>query len=269
MTEPNRATLRLVGVPEHFNLPFRLAIEDNAFAGEDFALTWTDVPGGTGAMCSAIEEGQADAGLLLTEGAVARIANNGTLRLAGTWVQTPLIWGVHTASSTSFAGAESLRGRRFGISRFGSGSHLMAWVFARERGWEPRADISFVVVNNLEGARAAFAANEIDAFLWERFTTKPLVDAGHWRHICNFSAPWAAFVLAVHNDADDVVVERCHRMLEVVQPYCKRIVSQQSWSIPLLARRYGQREEDIALWLSGTRWSARARRCAYRHAHRR
>lgn len=257
MDTPRDGALRIVGVPEHFNLPFRLAIEDDAFTELASEVQWADVPGGTGAMCRAIESGEADAGLLLTEGAVARIANERTLRLAGTWVDTPLIWGVHCAAAAAFSGPDSLRGKRFGVSRFGSGSHLMAWVFARERGWDPRTDVDFVVVNNLDGARAAFEEDWIDAFLWERFTTKPLVDAGEWKHICNFSAPWAAFVMAVHDDADDSVVEACHRVLQIVGRYAARIVADPAWSVPLLARRYGQREEDIAMWLDGTSWASK------------
>ena len=41
-------TVRIIGVPEHFNLPWHLAMEEGAFAERGIDLIWTDVPEGTG-----------------------------------------------------------------------------------------------------------------------------------------------------------------------------------------------------------------------------
>lgn len=43
---------------------------------------------------------------------------------AGTYVASPLVWGVHTSSKRP----TDSEGNVFGISRFGSGSHIMAKV---------------------------------------------------------------------------------------------------------------------------------------------
>jgi sulfonate transport system substrate-binding protein len=43
-------SLRVGGVPEHFNLPWHLALEQGLFAKRGLDLTWIDVPNGTGAM---------------------------------------------------------------------------------------------------------------------------------------------------------------------------------------------------------------------------
>ena len=54
-------TVRVGGVPEHFNLPWRLAIENGAFADLDVSVEWTDFPGGTGAIMNALAAGDIDA----------------------------------------------------------------------------------------------------------------------------------------------------------------------------------------------------------------
>ena len=40
-------SIKIAGVPEHFNLPWHLAIEDGDFEASDINLRWTDVPEGT------------------------------------------------------------------------------------------------------------------------------------------------------------------------------------------------------------------------------
>ncbi|MEP3090154.1 MAG: ABC transporter substrate-binding protein, partial [Nonlabens ulvanivorans] len=40
-------TIKIGGVPEHFNLPWHFAIEDGAFEKEGIDLQWQDVPEGT------------------------------------------------------------------------------------------------------------------------------------------------------------------------------------------------------------------------------
>lgn len=41
-------SLRVAGVPEHFNLPWHLADEEGAFESAGIDLQWIDVPEGTG-----------------------------------------------------------------------------------------------------------------------------------------------------------------------------------------------------------------------------
>ena len=71
MTTP----LRLGGVPEHFNLPWHLALESGALG--DIEATWEDQYGGTGQMLSGLEDGSLDVVSILTEGTVAAIAGTG------------------------------------------------------------------------------------------------------------------------------------------------------------------------------------------------
>jgi hypothetical protein len=43
-------TIKIVGVPEHFNLPWHLAIENDEFNQQNIDLQWTDVPEGLAKM---------------------------------------------------------------------------------------------------------------------------------------------------------------------------------------------------------------------------
>ena len=45
---------KIGGVPEHFNLPWRLTIEDGDFQKNGVELHWADMSGGTGQMIKRI-----------------------------------------------------------------------------------------------------------------------------------------------------------------------------------------------------------------------
>mmetsp|Transcript_20025 Transcript_20025/g.46793 ORF Transcript_20025/g.46793 Transcript_20025/m.46793 type:complete len:80 (+) Transcript_20025:175-414(+) len=73
--------------------------------------------------------------LLLTEGAVADITKGGDYKLFGFYVQTPLTWGLHVRNDVEkFQSTDDLKNATFGISRFTSGSHLMSYVMASQKG---------------------------------------------------------------------------------------------------------------------------------------
>ena len=73
-------TIRLGGVPEHFNLPIHLAIENGAFEKAGIDLQWTTFKGGTGQMTKALREGEVDACILLTEGIIKDIIAGNRLK---------------------------------------------------------------------------------------------------------------------------------------------------------------------------------------------
>src|SRR5205823_3383499 len=62
-------------------------------------------------------------------------------------------------------------------------------------------DLDFVIVGTLHGAIDAFASGNADVFFWEKFMTKPLVDAGKFRRVGEFVAPWPAFVVCASSSA--------------------------------------------------------------------
>ena len=115
-------------------------------------------------MASALTHNELDIAMLLTEGAVAGIAQGGRYGVVSLYTQSPLIWGIHVPAGSQLRRIADLEGATYAISRLGSGSHLMCFVHARENGW-PLESLKFVTVRSLEGAIAAFEAGTCGSIL--------------------------------------------------------------------------------------------------------
>ena len=247
--------LRIGGVPEHFNLPWHLALEAQRFAPLGVEIDWRDYPGGSGSMAKALRGGELDAALLLTEGAVAAVGDGAPLEIVSRYTDSPLIWGIHVPAASRFQAVAELERGRYAISRAGSGSQLMAYVHAQARGWAPER-ITFVTVGNLDGAVTAFATGEADVFFWEKFMTKPLVDAGTFRRVGEFTAPWPAFVVCAARSIGGEQRAALDRAVALVLEEARALRARPD-AAQLIAGRYGLATGDVTEWLQSTRWSAR------------
>lgn len=246
-------SVRIAGVPEHFNLPWHFALEEGAFADRGIALHWEDVPEGTGRMCQLLGSGEADMAVILTEGLCKAIHDGLEARILQQYIASPLLWGVHVAHGSSFQEPAELKGGKAAISRLGSGSHLMAYVWAREMGWDP-TKLHFVKVNTLQGAIRALTAGEADFFMWERFTTQPYVEEKVFRRLADCPTPWPCFVIAGGRPFLDQKAEVAGHILEVINRYTTEFKQ-----IPSIDRtfsnRYGIDLDSVREWLDLTRWS--------------
>jgi len=250
--------LRIGGVPEHFNLPWKQALADDAFSPTGVDVQYVDCPAGTGQMTSALRSNELDAALVLTEGAVADIVANDSNRLVKVYVDSPLIWGIHVSTNGDITDIDAIKGKRIAISRYGSGSHLIAIVDAAARGW-PSDDLSFVVVNDLPGARAALAAGDAEVFLWERFTTQALVDSGEFRRIGQREVPWPAFCVSVRREYLASAGAELRGILDIVAGYAAKLKAGKD-SARLIADTYDIPFEDASRWLQSVQWNNDYRR---------
>jgi ABC-type nitrate/sulfonate/bicarbonate transport system substrate-binding protein len=66
-------TVNIGGVPEHFNLAWYLTLKEGEYKKQDINLRWHDYPGGTGAMCKGLRDGDIDIAVILTEGIIKDI----------------------------------------------------------------------------------------------------------------------------------------------------------------------------------------------------
>ena len=245
-------TVKIAGVPEHFNLPWHLCMENGEFDEVDIDLQWTDVPEGTGKMCQMLREGTTDVAVILTEGIIKDIAAGNDSAIIQIYVQSPLIWGIHVDAKSAYQQLSDLENKKVAISRMGSGSHLMAIVNAKNQNWN--TDLDFEIVNTIDGAVEALSNNDADYFMWERFMTKPLVDNGTFRRIADCPTPWPCFVIAVRNEflkTNKHVVEQILEIINNTTIEFKDIPSIDR----TLAAKYNQKLEDIQEWLKQTRWS--------------
>lgn len=246
--------LHVGGVPEHFNAPWHWSLEQGLFQAEGLDLHFQEYPTGTGAMCQDLRSGKLDVAVVLTEGIVADILKEGGTRIIAAYVDSPLVWGIHTAQSSPVSAPTDLRGQCVAISRFGSGSHLMSLLFARDQGWKP-GELQFAVAGDIDGLQQA-VQGKAAAFLWEKFTTKPRVDAGYLRRIGEYPTPWPCFMIAAREQVIQEQPEALQRMLKALQTGCQRFSSQPDQAMAYIARRYHLQPQDVQAWWQGVRWSA-------------
>lgn len=248
-------TIRIAGVPEHFNLPWHLCIENGEFNEVDIDLQWTDVPEGTGKMCQMLRDNETDIAIILTEGILKDITNGNPSSIVQIYVQSPLLWGIHVGANSAFQKLADLKDRKAAISRMGSGSHLMAIVNAKNEGWNTET-IPFEIVNTIDGAVEALTNGQADYFMWERFMTKPLVDNGTFRHLGDCPTPWPSFVIAVRNEVLEKDKHVIDQILEIINTTTREFKDIPSID-RTLANRFNQKTEDIQEWLQLTRWSSK------------
>ncbi|SEK54119.1 ABC-type nitrate/sulfonate/bicarbonate transport system, substrate-binding protein [Aquimarina amphilecti] len=246
-------TIKIGGVPEHFNLPWHLTIEEGAYLEKDIELEWIDFPGGTGAMCEALRNNDIDIAIILTEGIIKDIIAGSPTKIVQTYIQSPLVWGIHVGHSSKYTNLSDLQNTSAAISRYGSGSHLMAYVNAQNNGWDTSA-LQFEVVKNLDGAVKALTDGNADYFMWEHFTTKPLVDNKTFRRIADCPTPWPCFVIAVREEILDTKKDRVKDILQIINN--TTVDFKQIPSIDkTLSLRYDQQLQDIRDWIQITEWS--------------
>ncbi len=245
--------VRIIGVPEHFNYPWHLAISENAFKNRGIDLEWQDIPEGTGRMCKMLDNQEADLAIILTDGIVKSISDGNQSKIIQEYIATPLRWGIHVGHESKHQKIADLNGTKAAISRFGSGSHLMAYVHAQEENWNT-ATLKFEIVNSLAGSIEALTSGTADYFLWEHFTTKPLVDNGTFRRLGNTTTPWPCFVIAGNTKFIEENKSGVQHVLEVINTYTEEFKYIPSID-RTLANYYNQQLSDIQEWLSLTRWS--------------
>ena len=246
-------TIKIAGVPEHFNLPWQLCIENGEFESEGIDLQWTDIPEGTGKMCQMLRDGETDIAVILSEGIVKDIVSGNPSSIVQVYVESPLIWGIHVAANSKFTTLSDLENTKTAISRLGSGSHLMAFVNAQNNNWNTEK-LEFEIVNTIDGAVEALTSGTADYFMWERFMTKPLVDKGIFRKIADCPTPWPCFVIAVRNEVLEKHPQTISRILEIINATTSEFKDIPSIN-RTLASKFDQKIEDINEWLSLTKWS--------------
>jgi sulfonate transport system substrate-binding protein len=245
--------IRIGGVPEHFNYPVHQAIENGLFSKNGIEAVWQDCPAGTGQMAKALEADELDVCILLTEGIIQAILKGNPSKIISGYVKTPLIWGIHTGVNNPLQkNDEYLIGKRIAISRFGSGSHLMPLVDALANEKELNED-QFVLIENIHGALPSLDALETDVFYWEKYTTKPYVEAGKLRRIGEFISPWPCFVIAA---TDKIIADNpdvLDKVLRLIHASCDAFMKDTN-AIATIAKRYGLHTADASRWFHATEW---------------
>ncbi|EGS18443.1 uncharacterized protein CTHT_0050400 [Thermochaetoides thermophila DSM 1495] len=251
--------LRIGFVPEHFSTPIHFAKKHYSLDAELIPF-----PSGTGHMITAIRDREIDIGIGLTEGWVAGLGKtqqagegDGGYTFVGTYVETPLCWAISTGANRSdIQSADSLKGAKIGVSRVGSGSYVMGFVLADQRGWltsgeqsSPFSDI--VVLNTFENLRKAVNSGEADFFMWETFTSKRYYDLGEIRKVGEIYTPWSSWkivastLLVQGGDVDP----RVEDLLEKLNLGIKHFNENQEEAVEYISTHLDYTAEDAREWL--------------------
>jgi sulfonate transport system substrate-binding protein len=252
MKSPN--LIRLGGVPEHFFYPWKKWLVETSGSAFEMEWNWTDYPGGSGEMIQALNNNELDFAFLLTESAHKAISNGADLQAFSVYVQSPLLWGIFSGKKNPLETVEPVEKRKYAISRFGSGSELMAMVDARTRGAVIEQN-QWVLAHNLKGAEKALTTREADLFFWEKWTTKPLVDKGIFKMVDVCPSPWASFILSGRKEENKME----NRMAAVKSAFeaVTKIAAQlktSSESASVISSEYHLKESDAADWLLHVEW---------------
>lgn len=245
--------LKIGGVPEHFNLPWRMAIEEGRFREKGLQLHWSDMGGGTGQMIKGLQTGTLDVAVLLTEGITKAILQGLDAKILQFYVTTPLHWGIHVPYHSDITSVDQLENKVFAISREGSGSHLMAYVKASQEGWDT-SKLKFNIVGDVYGGLWALEHNEAQAFLWEKYTTHPFTEQKKCRYIDEVVTPWPCFVIAVRADVAEKYAEELKTMCDIVNTKAFELKNNPD-VVDIISWRYNLRHGQVNNWLHETDWN--------------
>ncbi len=245
-------TIRCTGVPEHFNYPWQIALKSGDFEKAGIDVQWEDQSGGTGAMARDLRNDDVDLAIMLTEGALTDIIRGNPSKIVSTYVQSPLNWGVHTSANAQIEGPDDIQGKTFAISRMNSGSHLMAFLYGLNKGIQI-SSTDFNLVNNLDGARHALKAEPNQLFLWEKYTTKPLVDSGEFKLIDHCLTPWPSFVVVVRKEYLKNNPEVVDEVLSIVNKHATELQASDTTALRI-SKHYHLDLEDAQEWFKTVKW---------------
>jgi hypothetical protein len=246
-------TLRITGVPEHFNLPWKRVVASQPFEKEGITLQWTDESRGSGQMNMDLREEKTDIAIVLTESFLKDFEAGNPSKMIGFHVKSPLTWGIHISGDSSISSLDKIKEPAFLISRIGSGSQLMSYVLAKREGWNPEK-LDFKIVNNLPGALEVMHAEKPEMFLWEKYTTKPWVDSKQMKRIGEIPSPWPCFAIIATDKALAEFNEVIFQLRELVYEESKTLQSSPS-AIDAISKYYELNPSDVKEWFVQTSWA--------------
>ncbi|MDQ6724471.1 MAG: hypothetical protein M3Z01_09465, partial [Thermoproteota archaeon] len=117
-----------------------------------------------------------DLGVGLTEGFVTSISNGADFKIVGTFVETPMRWVVLVLGNSSYNTIGGLKGKIFGITKFGGGSHINTLLMSNQKGWREGVDFHIQALGDLKSLILGLENGVVDSFVWELFSIKIFLD---------------------------------------------------------------------------------------------
>ncbi|KAF3927153.1 hypothetical protein ABW20_dc0101303 [Dactylellina cionopaga] len=274
MASSQSEPLRVGYVPEHFSTPLHLAQHHKYYSG--ITVTFHPFPSGTGHMIQSLKSNEIDVAIGLTEGWIAGIkgaAKASWYNVIGQYVATPLCWAISAGAGRQTT-VEGLKDTgKVGISRYGSGSYIMSFVLAREKGWmgpgvttDKSEPFEFVVLDNFKNLRDAVNTGVADVFMtnafrlsdrngrWEHFTSKKFYDTGEIKRIGEIYTPWPSWLITAHSSLVKSNDPRLSIFLDGVNKGIEHFESNHDESIKWITSNLEYSQEDATEWRKGVKF---------------
>eukprot|EP00762_Andalucia_godoyi_P003179 ANDGO_01101.mRNA.1 hypothetical protein CAOG_06123 len=279
-------SIRLGVVPEHFSAPFYWSSSKNDAdqqwtnsgeeARESLTISLVTVPGGSGKMRELLERNELDGAIMLTEAAFlpfVKTEATPSYNVDSVVVDSPLMWSlVQSGKDSSVTDLSDIfvENCKIGVSRFGSGSHVMAALLFRKHSKtrKPPTSSNFVVCNDLAGLLTGIQNGSIDVFFWEFSMLAPYVASGSLVRLRNpdppaidnvaeidymFPPPWPSFVLVTRQG-----ISSEHRafLITAVESACDTFFKLPETDIVAFISSSLRLDQcEVRKWLSRTRFS--------------
>jgi hypothetical protein len=269
--------IRIGFVPEHYLLPLHLCTKHSLFPA-NLQISLVPFPSGTGHMITSLRSKEIDLAIGLTEGWVAGLLNPDNYKksgqekgysIVGSWVTTPLRWAIVTGRNRGdITNVDDLKEhRRVGVSRIGSGSHIMAFVLAQQEGWLRQAQnqstdaVTLVPLGPFKDLRDGVTGSAADFFMWEHFTTKPWFhgEDTELKKIGEIYTPWPSWHIAASRDTfpDPERDETLQAVFDAFDEGIKMFHQDTEQGIAMLGNGEAHchySEEDGREWLKGVKF---------------
>lgn len=237
-------------IPEHFSTPLQFAKLRGYFTAEELDLELIPYPSGSGHLIQSLNSNEIDIAIGLTEAFVRGIVDTDPgdkpkYQIVGTYVKSPLNWAVSTGISRDLHSLDELEGGKIGVSRIGSGSYVMSFVLALQKGFQ-RQFSDYPVCNTFANLRQSVNSGDSDAFMWEYFTTKKYYDSKEIKMLGNIYTPWPSWVVVKHRALDSVQLDK---FANAVNRGIKYFGDHPEESIEYIYKNLDYSKEDATEWL--------------------
>lgn len=229
-------------------------------------------------MITSLRSNEIDLAIGLTEGWVAGLLNPDNYNksaaekgysIVGSWVSTSLRWAVVTGRNRDDINSidDLKQHRRVGVSRLGSGSHVMAFVLAQQEGWlrqtkdQKSEGLTIVPLGPFKDLRDGVTSSTADFFMWEHFTTKPYFhgEDSPLKKIGEIYTPWPSWHIAASRSTfpDPASDDTLKQIFEAFDKGVKSFAADTDSAIKMLGTGEAQchySEEDGREWLKDVKF---------------
>ena len=126
----------------------------------------------------------------------------------------------------------------------------------KKQGWsEENGDFVIKPLGNLNSIIAALKNEDIDCFVWEPLSIKPLLDEGELKTISEVIPPWPSFMMASRTDFLKEHSDIVKMFMSALQEAAKIFHRDKRKSTEIMRKIYNLSEQDCEHWLGKVRYS--------------